>query len=80
MEGIWGVADVDADEEEDTDEGADEEEDMSSSSQSSHASKFEVEGGVPRIIRVSGAVSSRVSGAGDNIINGMYSALAKPAT
>jgi hypothetical protein len=65
MEGIWGVADVDADEE---------------SSQSSHASKFEVEGGVPRIIRVSGAGSSRVSGAGDNIINGMYSALAKPAT
>ena len=37
MEGIWGVADVDAD------EGADEDEDMSSSSQSSHASKFEVD-------------------------------------
>ena len=36
MEGIWGVADVDA-------EGADEDEDMRSSSQSSHASKFEVD-------------------------------------
>ena len=58
----------------------DKDEDMDSSPQSSHASKFEVEGGVPRIIRVSGAGSSRVSGAGDNIINGMYSALAKPAT
>ena len=68
MEGIWGVADVDADEEEDTDEGADEEEDMSSSSQSSHASKFEVEGGVPRIIRVSGA--------GEDIINGTFQLLA----
>jgi hypothetical protein len=43
MEGIWGVADVDADEEEDADEGVDEDEDMSSSSQSSHASKFEVD-------------------------------------
>ena len=43
MEGIWGVADVDADEEEDADEGADEDEDMSSLSQSSHASKFEVD-------------------------------------
>jgi hypothetical protein len=64
MEGIWGVADVDADEEEDADEGADEDEDMSSSSQSSHASKFGVERGVPRIIRVSGA--------GDNISNGTY--------
>ena len=42
MEGIWGVADVDADEEEDADEGADEDKDMSSSSQSSHASNFEV--------------------------------------
>ena len=62
MEGIWGVADVDAD------EGADEDEDMSSSSQSSHASKFEVEGGVPQIIRVSGA--------GDNIINGTNQLLA----
>ena len=68
MEGIWGVADVDADEEEDADEGADEDEDMSSSSQSSHASKFEVKGGVPRIIRVSGA--------GDKIINGTYQLLA----
>ena len=68
MEGIWGVADVDADEEEDADEGADEDEDMSSSSQLSHASKFEVEGGVPRIIRVSGAR--------DNIINGTYQLLA----
>ena len=38
------------------------------SSQSSHASKFEVKGGVPRIIRVSGA--------GDNIINGTYQLLA----
>ena len=28
MEGIWGVADVDADEEEDADEGADEDEDI----------------------------------------------------
>ena len=52
MEGIWGVADVDADEElEDADEGADKDEDvdMDSSSQSSHASEFEVGGGVPRI-------------------------------
>ncbi len=59
---------MDADEEEDADEGADEDEDMSSLSQSSHASKFEVEGGVPRIIRVSGAR--------DNIINGTYQLLA----
>ena len=72
MEGIWGVADVDADEEEeDADEGADEDEDMSSSSQSSHASKFEVEGGVPRIIRVSGA--------GEDIINGTFQLLAMAA-
>ena len=60
MEGIWGVAYVDADKEEDADEGADKDEDkdedMDSSSQSSHASKFEVKGGVPRIIQVSGAV------------------------
>ena len=76
MEGIWGwgVADVDADEEEHADKGADEDEDedededMDSSSQSLHASKFEVEGGVPWIIRVSGA--------GDDIINGAYQLLA----
>ena len=42
MEGRWVVADVDAYEEEDADEGADEDKDMSSSSQSSHASNFEV--------------------------------------
>ena len=36
MEGIWGVTDVDADEEEDADEGADEDEDMSSSCQSNN--------------------------------------------
>ena len=30
MEGIWGVADVDADEEEDADEGADEDDDLNS--------------------------------------------------
>jgi len=30
MEGIWGVADVDADEEEDADKGADEDEDLNS--------------------------------------------------
>jgi len=68
MEGIWGVADVDADEEEHADEGEDEDEDMDSSSQSSHAPKFEVKGGVPWIIRVSGAR--------DDIINGEYQLLA----
>jgi hypothetical protein len=72
MEGIWGVVYVDADEEEDTDKGADKDEDkdedMDSSPQSSHASKFEVKGGVPRIIQVSGAR--------DNIINGTYQLLA----
>ena len=36
MEGIWEVADVDADEEEDADKGADEDEDMSSSCQSNN--------------------------------------------
>jgi hypothetical protein len=38
MEGRWGVADVDADEEEDADEGADGDEDVNSLSQSLHAS------------------------------------------
>jgi hypothetical protein len=50
MEGRWGVADVDADKEEDADEGADGDEDVNSLSQSSHASKFKVEEGVPRIV------------------------------
>ena len=70
MEGIWGVADVDADEEEDADGGADESEDkdMDSLSKTLHASEFEVKEGVPWIIWVSGT--------GDDIINGMYQLLA----
>jgi hypothetical protein len=68
MEGRWGVADVDADEEEDADEGADGDEDVNSLSQSSHASKFKVEEGVPRIVLVSGFKN--------DIVNGMYRLLA----
>ena len=68
MEGIWGVADVDADEEEDADEGADEDEDMSSSSQSSHASKFGVERGVPR--RASREVNMPDGRRGVNVLDG----------
>ena len=62
MEGRWVVADVDAYEEEDVDEGADEDEDVNSLSQSSHASKFKVKGGMPRIVRVSGAKNDIVNG------------------
>ncbi len=51
MEGRQVVADVDAYEEADTDEGADEDEDVNSLSQCSHASKFKVKGGMPRIVR-----------------------------
>ncbi len=64
MEGRWGVADVDADEEEDADEGADGDEDVNSLSQSSHASEFKVKEGVPRIVRVSGFENG--------ILNGTY--------
>ena len=62
MEGRWVVADVDAYEEADADEGADEDEDVNSLSQSSHASKFKVKGGMPRIVRVSGAKNDIVNG------------------
>ena len=62
MEGRWVVADVDAYEEEDADEGADEDEDVNSLSQSSHASEFKVKGGMPRIVRVSGAKNDIVNG------------------
>jgi hypothetical protein len=68
MEGRWGVADVDADEEEDADEGADGEEDVNSLSQSSHASEFKVEEDVPWIVRVSGFEN--------DIVNGTYHLLA----
>ena len=62
MEGRWVVADVDAYEEADADEGADEDEDVNSLSQSSHASEFKVKGGMPRIVRVSGAKNDIVNG------------------
>jgi hypothetical protein len=68
MEGRWGVADVDADEEEDADKGADGDKDVNSLSQSSHASKFKVKEGVPRIVRVSGFEN--------DIVNGTYRLLA----
>jgi hypothetical protein len=68
MEGRWGVADIDADEEEDADEGADGDKDVNSLSQSSHASKFKVEESVPRIVRVSGFEN--------DIVNGTYRLLA----
>jgi hypothetical protein len=68
MEGRWGVADVDADEEEDADEGADRDEDVNSLSQSLHASKFKVEEGVPWIVRVSSFEN--------DIVNGTYRLLA----
>ncbi len=55
MEWRWVVADADAYEEEDADEGTDEDEDVKSLSQSSHASEFKVKGGMPWIVRVSGA-------------------------
>ncbi len=62
MEGRWVVADVDAYEEEDADESADEDEDVNSLSQLLHASKFKVKGGMPRIVRVSGAKNDIVNG------------------
>ena len=62
MEGRWVVADVDAYEEEDADEGADEDEDVNSLSQLSPASEFKVKGGMPRIVRVSGAKNDIVNG------------------
>ena len=68
MEGRWGVADVDADKEEDADKGADGNEHVNSLSQSSHASKFKVKEGVPWIVRVSGFKN--------DIVNGTYSLLA----
>ena len=68
MEGRWGVADVDADKEEDADEGADGDEDVNSLSQLSQASKFKVKEGVPRIVRVSGFEN--------DIVNGTYRLLA----
>jgi hypothetical protein len=68
MEGRWGVADVDADKEEDADEGGDGDEDVNSLSQSSHASEFKVEEGVPWIVRVSGFEN--------DIVNGTYRLLA----
>ena len=68
MEGRWVVADVDAYEEEDADEGADEDEDVNSLSQLSPASEFKVKGGMPRIVRVSGAKN--------DIVNGMHHLLA----
>jgi hypothetical protein len=68
MEGRWGVADVDADKEEDADEGADGDEDVNSLSQLSQASKFKVKEGVPRIVRFSGLEN--------DIVNGTYRLLA----
>jgi hypothetical protein len=68
MEGRWGVTDVDADEEEDADKGADGDEDVNSLSQLSHASKFKVKEGMPRIVRVSGFKN--------DIVNGTYRLLA----
>jgi len=62
MEGRWVVADVDAYEEEDTDEGADEDEDVNSLSQSSHASEFKVKDSMPRNVQVSGAKNDIVNG------------------
>jgi hypothetical protein len=68
MEGRWGVADVDADKEEDVFKGADGDKDVNSLSQSLHASEFKVKEGMPRIVRVSGFKN--------DIVNGTYCLLA----